>query len=232
LDKVLESASVPVVIAVLGGLCVLAGIFGGMSGNIILRTLSRGERWGSGALGVLLLLVGSGMWLFPLLKTAEKPHQASASAIPTPALSSPPPPPSKAAQARITYPPHDGEPGAPVAVSRTRGLVVRGSVQGLTSDEHLWLFDFDPEDGRLYAVSEAPIPVSNGQWVKQDGPIGDPGVTKIQYVVVLRADNRCNAQLKAEVVAARKNDAEPFSLEAPPDGCAEDDRAPVNISKP
>lgn len=61
----LDSATVPVVIAVLGSVCVLAGLFGSMTGTINLPTLNNGLRWGAGIFGSELLLLGSAMWLFP-----------------------------------------------------------------------------------------------------------------------------------------------------------------------
>jgi hypothetical protein len=133
---------------------------------------------------------------------------------------------------RIAYPPHDGDPGAPVEASQQGGLAVRGSATNL-QNEYVWLFDFDPEDNNLYEVSDSPIPVAqNGTWFQQDAPIGDPGIKKVQYVVVIRATAACNDQLKAFAASAKASDKEPFSFRSPPDGCVEDDRAPVNIAKP
>ncbi len=99
----------------------------------------------------------------------------------------------------------------------TAGLIIRG-IAGHPPDEHIWVFNLDSEDHQLYQVSEAPVPVQNGTWSQQDAPIGDPGVTKTQSVVVLRAIAAGNDYLKSLVATAKLTDTEPFHLGAPPDG--------------
>jgi hypothetical protein len=223
----LDSTTVPVVIALLGGVCVLAGLFGGMTGAVSLPPLNKRLRWSAGIFGVALLALGSAMWLFPQLRAPSAGDEATAPTGTTrqPASS------SSAGGAHITYPPHGGAAGAPLVVTYTDSLIIEGTAEEFANPAYLWLFNLDPDDGRMYAVSDAPISVAKGVWSARDDGISDPlGTYKLKYVVLLRADARCNDELKAHAAAAKKNNTEPFGLSEPPIGCTEQDRVPVDVS--
>jgi hypothetical protein len=63
-----DSLDPPVVLLILGGVCVLAAFFGGMTGTISLPTLGRGGRIGAGAVGFILIISGTGLWLWTDLR--------------------------------------------------------------------------------------------------------------------------------------------------------------------
>jgi len=82
----MESLTVPVVMIILGGFCILAALFGGVSGTISLPTLSKGGRTVAGALGALLLTAGLGLWVW--VETGNRPPRNAQPSAPLLATSS------------------------------------------------------------------------------------------------------------------------------------------------
>jgi hypothetical protein len=113
-------------------------------------------------------------------------------------------------------------------ISGNTGVVVIGKTCGYDArEDHGWLFDFDPEDGTYYSVSDRPL--GGREWALFDGPLGDPGDNRKKYsLVVFQADESCNRTLLEQIA---KGDGE-TAFQQPPAGCTEEDRRDIIVSYP
>lgn len=218
--------SVPVLLVILGGLCLLAALFGGITGNISLPTLGKMGRAIAGILAPILLISGiySWIWIESRNKTSDVSQTTNAPTPTSDTAGSTTDPTTTTTKEETIF--KFDKPGANEEV--TGVFTVRGTAPDMGNDS-LWLFNLsdtaDSPELVYYRTSDKPIPITDGQWRTQDGPVGAPDEIGLEFILAaVRANPACSAEIGT---APANEDGDVVLGPKLPAGCSELGRVTV-----
>jgi hypothetical protein len=173
--------TVPVVLIILGGLCLLGALFGGVTGTWSLPTLDKAGRIIAAFLALVLVGAGTGLWVWGVTRDSPKQTPSTIS----PKQSAPPPVGSitatASANATISSPNLLGVlPSGRLTISNTLKSVknldtVRGTSDALCCDETIWIL-VQPV-GYSQVFPQGYCDLRGKDWLCEKAQFGDAGDT-------------------------------------------------------